>query len=125
MRYAQSLSRPALWLAVAALLLAGCSPRPFEVEPPRDVAEVIPVDPKAAKLGPHDYDPRPRPISLCYSSQLNTREQVVERARSLCPNGGGVRFFDEDALLNQCGLFQPVRVTFICTPGPQPPSPYY
>ena len=120
-------SRPIVWLCAALLLAASaCSPRPFEVEAPRDSTEGLEIDQEArAKRGPHDYDPDPRPISLCYSSQLNTPRQVLERVRTLCPNNGKVELIEEDFLLNQCGLFQPMRATFICTPGPQPPSPYY
>ncbi len=120
--------QPIRKLAIAVILLAlgACTARPFEVENPRDVLEVVrPYRQTAAELGPHDYDPRPRPISLCYSAQWNTQQQVIDRAQSLCPNGGALEYYDEDFLLNRCGLLQPVRVTFICTPGPAPPSPYY
>jgi len=111
-----------VFLLALGVLIAGCSPRPFVVDPPLAVHSAK----SATKvvLGPHDYDPRPRPIALCYSSQLNSKEQVMVRARELCPNGGQLRFYDEDALFNDCSLFQPYRVTFICTPGPAPPSPY-
>lgn len=110
---------------LAPVLLAGCSPRPFVVNPPMSAKEATAAANEEQPVpGPHDYDPRPRPISLCYSSQFNTREQVVARARELCPNNGPIRIFDEDAVFNDCSLFQPVRVTFICTPGAPPPSPY-
>ena len=111
-----------VFLLVLGALIAGCSPRPFEVSPPLALKNAKTSIPKP--LGPHDYDPRPRPLSLCYSSQLNSKEQVIARARELCPNNGKIRYYDEDALLNECSLFQPNRVTFICTPGPPPPSPY-
>lgn len=108
-----------------ALVLAGCSSRPFEVPPPSDVKGAINIDEEAAALrGPRDYNPDPRPISLCYSSQLNTPEEVMARAQELCPNQGELRYFSEDAIFNDCALLQPQRVTFICTPGPPPPSPY-
>jgi hypothetical protein len=107
---------------ILAALLAGCSPRPFVVESPLALKEARSTLPKPE--GPHDYDPRPRPLSLCYSSQLNSKEQVMVRARELCPNNGRLRYYDEDTLLNDCSLFQPNRVTFICTPGAPPPSPY-
>ena len=115
---------PAVGLAVLAAL-AGCSARPFVVEDPDQAKELVePYQAADEGLGPHDYDPTPRPISLCYSTQLNTLEEVVARARTLCPNNGALRFFAEDAVVNGCGLMQPYRVTFICTPGRQPPSPY-
>ncbi|MGF1610718.1 MAG: hypothetical protein ACFCUQ_15050 [Kiloniellales bacterium] len=115
-----------LGLLALSLFAAGCSPRPFVVDPPRAAKDATGAAARAvrAELGPHDYDPSPLPLSLCYSSQFNTREQVVARARELCPNNGEIRYYDEDALLNDCSLFQPVRVTFICSPGPPPPSPY-
>ena len=115
-----------LGIAVAALAwLAGCSARPFEVGHPDEALNFVrPYQAPAEDRGPHDYNPDPRPISLCYSAQLNTQEEVLARARSLCPNDGALRYFAEDSLVNDCGLLQPNRVTFICTPGPQPPSPY-
>ncbi len=120
--------RPLRLIACLALglVLGACSARPFKVEQPRSVATVVASKQKTTvELGPHDYDPNPRAISLCYSAQWNTLKQVIERAESLCPNGGVIEYYDEDFLLNRCGLLQPMRVTFICTPGPQPPSPYY
>lgn len=144
--------RPAFGLALA-VLLAACSPRPFVVQPPEDVAEGLSERAEAARapapgtvelgspapgtpdpgaptarppaaLGPHDYDPNPRPLSFCYSSQMNTPEEVMARARELCPNNGRLQFQEEDFLFNGCALLQPYRVTFICTPGPRPDSPY-
>lgn len=112
-------------LALAPLLLiAGCTTRPFEVEQPRDAWTAVEPYASAEERGPHDYNPDPRPVSLCYSTQINTQQEVMERARSLCPNNGKLVFFGEDAFVNGCALFQPNRVTFLCTPGPQPPSPY-
>ncbi len=107
------------------VVMTGCTMRPFEVKEPDEARDfVAPYRAAAGERGPHDYDPDPRPISLCYSTQLNTQEEVVARARSLCPNNGPLRYFSEDSVVNGCGLLQPNRVTFICTPGPQPPSPY-
>ncbi len=120
--------RPLRHIACVALLLllGACSARPFEVEHPRSVVAAVSANqPQIPELGPHDYDPSPRPISLCYSAQWNTQKEVIERAESLCPNDGAIEYYAEDFFLNRCGLLQPVRVTFICTPGPPPPSPYY
>ena len=121
--------RPRLYRALVALAalgpLAACSARPFVVDNPDEaLAFVRPYSTASEERGPHDYDPDPRPISLCYSTQLNTLEEVMVRARSLCPNNGRLQFFAEDALVNGCGLLQPNRVTLICTPGPRPASPY-
>jgi len=106
-----------------ALFLAACASRPFVVSPPPAATASLDIDREARKRrGPHEYDPDPRPIALCFSSQLNTQEEVIERARELCPNGGAIAYFGQDALFNDCALFQPNRITFICTPGPPPPS---
>ena len=118
------ISTAAIVLLLAALI-AGCSARPFVVENPDEAIKAVrPYQAQAEERGVFEYDPTPRPISLCYSSQLNSREEVMGRAQSYCPNGGKLQFFGEDAFFNGCGLLQPNRVTFICTPGPQPPSPY-
>ena len=106
-------------------MLAGCESRPFEVESPGGAqAAVKPYKANTEDLGPFDYDPSPRPISLCYSTQINTQREIMERAQSLCPNNGTLVYYGEDSFINGCALFQPNRVTFLCTPGPQPPSPY-
>ena len=123
----RDLSPISSWMLVLllAIVLAGCSARPYEIETPEEANKAVkPYRAQAVGRGIFEYDPDPRPLSLCYSSQLNTREEVTERAQSLCPNSGKLQFFTEDAFFNGCGLLQPNRVTFICTPGPQPPSPY-
>ena len=121
-------------LLVSAAVISACTTRPFEVPPPRDAykqlekiskAEVRARRGEPAKRGPHDYNDSPRPIAVCYSSQLNTPDEVRDRVQELCPNGGSFVYFDEDTFLNHCSIFQPNRVTFICKPGPPPPSPYY
>jgi len=126
LRWFQGLRRASGGLAMVlclALSLAACASRPFVVSPPPAATASLGIDVEARKArGPHDYDPDPRPISLCFSSQLNTQEEVVERARELCPNDGAIRYFGQDALFNDCALFQPNRITFICSPGPPPPS---
>ena len=108
---------------VLLLAVAGCANRPFAVDPP-EAAWPVPNGVDQAPRAAYEYNPDPRPISLCYSSQLNTPQEVIERARALCPNQGRIRFHSEDAVFNGCALFQPYRVTFICTPGQPPPSPY-
>ena len=117
--------RRALLFAVMAAALAACSSRPFVVDPPSEAMKAVePYLSDASERGPFDYNPDPRPIALCYSTQLNTLDEVMERARTLCPNDGRLVYFSEDSIVNGCALLQPHRVTFLCTPGPQPPSPY-
>lgn len=128
-RLLESFSRGRLALGLGlAVLLAACSPRPFAIQPPEDAREGLPVQADAQEaaqaLRPHDYDPNPRPISFCYSSQMNTPEEVMARAKEFCPNNGTLQFKDEDFLFNGCALLQPYRVTFICTPGARPDTPY-
>lgn len=118
-------AKPHRLVALAGMvLLAACSSRPFVVDHPEEALRFVAPYRSTEVRGPHDYNPDPRPISLCYSAQFNTLEEVMARARSLCPNNGALRYFSEDSLVNGCGLLQPNRVTFICRPGPQPPSRY-
>ena len=123
---AKHLAGPRLAVLSVCLLLGACSARPFVVEQPSEAWALLQAErPTAvAERDVYEYNPDPRPISLCYSSQLNNQREVMDRARSLCPYNGRLVFHSEDSLVNGCSLLQPNRVTFICTPGPQPPSPY-
>ena len=127
------------WLWAGALSLAGCSTEPFQVSPPEQQpgTERLVVIPPPSKVttvfgapdrpegyGPFDYDPRPRILSLCYSSQLNTPRQLVQEAAGLCPQGGEVTLIAEDTFFNGCSIFQPHRATFRCVPGPAPEPKY-
>jgi len=105
----ESLAGGRLTLGLAlVLLLAACSSRPFVVEPPEDARDGLQAPAEAAEaLGPHDYDPNPRPVSFCYSSQMNTPEEVLARAQEYCPNNGKLQFQGEDFLFNGCALLQP------------------
>jgi len=126
-------------LLLGLLAGAGCASEPFVVQPPAakpgDTAIDVPGRPRVGDSfpeppggsggrGPFDYDPRPRRIALCYSSQLNTPAQVLQRARELCPQNGQITLEGQDVFLNDCSLFQPHRVTFRCAPGPAPESQY-
>jgi hypothetical protein len=114
-------------LLLAALLLAGLAAcaQPFEVPPSREARRAVPpAPPLPAPLGPFDYDPRPRAIALCYGNLLNNPEEVMAAAQELCPNEGRLQRVDEDLFWNTCALFQPVRASFVCTPGPPAPSRY-
>ena len=112
---------------LAALLLAGLAAcaQPFEVRPPREARRAVPpAPPLPGPLGPFDYDLRPRAIALCYGSLMNDPEEVMEKAQELCPNNGRIERVAEDVFWNTCALFQPVRVSFVCFPGPAEPSEY-
>lgn len=111
--------------ALAMALVAACSTEPFEVPPPKDVVAALPPGPElSGRLGPFDYDPRPRALSVCYSDLLNEPRQVMQLAQELCPNEGLIERVDEDFFWNACALFQPVRATFLCTPGRPPPPKF-
>lgn len=112
---------------LAALLLAGLAAcaQPFEVPPPRDARRAVPPGPTLqGPLGPFDYDPRPRAFALCYGSLVNNPEEVMQKAQELCPNDGRIERVAEDMFWNTCALLQPVRVSFVCFPGPPEPSEY-
>ena len=55
---------------------------------------------------------------------LKIPKEVMVAAQELCPNEGRLQRVREDVLWNTCALFQPVRVSFACTPGPPPPSEF-
>lgn len=108
-----------------SLALAACSSTPFEVPPSDDAQRLVPGVPAlAGVLGPFDYDPRPRAIALCYGSFFNRPTEVMALAGELCPYGGEIERVDDDFFWNGCALLQPQRASFICTPGPAPPSRY-
>ncbi len=112
---------------LAALLLVGLSAcaEPFEVAPSREGQRAVPpAPPLPGPLGPFDYDPSPRAIALCYGNLVNNPEQVMAAAQELCPNEGRLQRVHEDFYWNPCALFQPVRVSFVCTPGPAPPPKF-
>jgi len=104
--------------------LAGCA-EPFETAPSRQSRAAVPPPPRLpGPLGPFDYDPRPRAIALCYGNLVNSPEEVMAAAQELCPNEGRLQRVHEDVVWIPCALFQPVRVSFVCTPGPPPPSEF-
>ena len=112
---------------LAALLLAGLAAcaQPFEVPPPREARRAVPPGPALpGPLGPFDYDPRPRAIALCYGNLINDPEEVMQTAQDLCPNNGRIERVAVDVFWNTCALLQPVRVSFVCTPGPPEPPEY-
>ncbi len=111
----------------AVLLLAGLAAcaQPFEVPPPREANRAVPRGPALpGPLGPFDYDPRPRAIALCYGNLINDPDEVMQKAQELCPNNGRIERVAEDLFWNTCALLQPVRVSFVCFPGPPEPPEY-
>ncbi len=99
-----------------AAALAACSARPFQVSAPELLTRALePEREAAAEAG----RPAPRIVSICYGKLLNTPEEVLEEARLTCPDGE-VTFHDADSFWTPCGLLQPVRASFVCTPRPEP-----
>jgi len=99
-----------------AAALAACSARPFPVSAPKSLTRALePEREAAAEAG----RPVPRIVSICYSNLLNTPEEVLDEARYECPTGE-VAFHDADLFWTPCGLLQPVRASFLCTPRTPP-----
>ncbi len=108
-------SRPRLLIACLLIaVVAGCSTRPFVVSGPKKFASKLESEQAAAVLAGHQA---PWLLSLCYSGSFNTPEEVREEARYQCP-GGAVTYLDSDLFWTPCGLLQPVRASFLCTPAP-------
>ena len=105
-------ARRVVVVCVLAAALAACSVRPYKVSTPKSLAPALILERKAASAAGR---PAPRLLSLCYGRVLNTAEEVLEEARYQCR--GEVRYWDKDLLWTPCGLLQPVRASFICTPG--------
>ncbi len=100
---------------VLAAALAACSARPYKVSAPESLTRALePEQEAAAEAG----RPVPRIVSLCYGKLLNTAEEVLEEARYECRDGE-VTLRDTDLFWTPCGLLQPVRASFLCTPRPK------
>ncbi len=114
MPFGMNASRIVVACALAAAL-AACSARPYKVSAPKSLTRDLERQwaDTADRSGP-----RPRILSICYSSLLNTPEEVLEEARYECRDGE-VTFHDADSIWTRCGLFQPVRASFLCTPRPR------
>ncbi len=98
-----------------AAALAACSARPYQVSVPKSLTR----DLKRQWGDTADRGgPAPKIISLCYGTLLNTPEEVLEEARYECRDGE-VTFRDADSFWTPCGLLQPVRASFLCTPRPK------
>ncbi len=109
MPFGMSTRRIVVACALAAAL-AACSARPYKVSVPKSVTRARDAAVEAGR-------PAPRIVSICYGNLLNTPEEVLEEARLACPNDE-VTFYDADSIWTRCGLLQPVRASFLCTPSP-------
>ena len=94
--------------------LAACSARPYPVAGPESLTRVLEPEREAAVEAER---PVPRIVSICYGRLFNTPEEVLEEARYECRDGE-VSYRDKDSLWTPCGLLQPVRASFLCTPKP-------
>ncbi len=99
-----------------AAALAACSARPFQVSAPKSLTRALEPEREAAAEAAR---PAPRIVAICYGNLLNTPEEVLEEARLACPDRE-VTFYDADSIWTPCGLLQPVRASFLCTPRTQP-----
>ena len=112
-------------ILLLASLLAGCGAQSYKIAPSGAAQAMLPAEAEAEMLlGPFDYDPRPRAIAVCYGAFFNRPEDVTATAQALCPNQGRIERVAQDAFWNGCALFQPMRASYICFPGLEPPSPY-
>ncbi len=110
MPFGMNAGRVVVACALAAAL-AACSARPFQVSVPKSLTRAREAAVEAGR-------PAPKIISLCYGTLLNTPEEVLEEARYECRDGE-VTFYDTDSIWTPCGLLQPVRASFLCTPRPK------
>ncbi len=103
-------------VAAGALIaaLAACGARPFPVAAPKSLVRALEPEAEGAAKAGH---PAPRLLSLCYSGALNSPEEVLAEARYECAEGE-VTYLDSDLFWTPCGLLQPVRASFLCTPAP-------
>ncbi len=107
-------ARRVVVVCALAAALAACSARPYMVSAPKSLARALELEREAAAEAGR---PAPRFVSLCYGRLLNTAEEVIEEARYQCR--GEVTFYDDDLFWTPCGLLQPVRTSFLCTPIPK------
>lgn len=106
-------ARRVVVVCVLAAALAACSVRPYKVSVPKSLAPTLELEREAAAAAGR---PAPKIVSLCYGRLLNTPEEVLDEARYVCR--GEVSFRDKDLFWTPCGLLQPVRASFLCTPKP-------
>ena len=114
MPFGRNARRVVVACALAAAL-AACSARPFPVSAPESLTRALEPEREAAAAAER---PAPRIVSICYGNLLNTPEEVLDEARYECP-AGEVAFHGADSFWTPCGLLQPVRANFLCTPRPE------
>ena len=102
-------ARMVFLIGLAAVFLAGCA-APYAITPAKEAQREL--QPQLSAQGA-------KVVAVCYNSALNAPERVLQVARFAC-GGGTVTFHDDDVIWNRCGLLQPVRANFICTPRPLP-----
>ncbi|MEE8506178.1 MAG: hypothetical protein V3S40_08150 [Kiloniellales bacterium] len=98
-------ARMVFLIGLAAIFLAGCA-APYATTPAKEAQRELSA--QGVKV-----------VAVCYNSALNAPERVLLEARLAC-GGGTVTFHDDDVIWTKCGLLQPVRANFICTPRPLP-----
>ena len=96
-------------IGLIAIFQAGCA-APYATAPAEEAQREL--QPQLSAQGA-------KMVAVCYNSVLNAPERVLLEARLAC-GGGKVTFHDDDVIWNTCGLLQPVRANFICTPRPLP-----
>ncbi len=102
-------ARRVVVVCALAVALAACSARPYGVVAPKSLTRAREAAVEAGR-------PAPRIVSLCYGRLFNTPEELLKEARYQCQSE--VSFRDKDVLWTPCGLLQPVRASFACTPKP-------
>lgn len=109
-----------LFAMALPLFGAGCGTSPYKTSAPDEVTEQASTDlrnlGRALRKQPWQDVNRVQAVSFCYGGGLNTAEQVLEEAQYFC-KGGTLRLHSQDVGLRRCALFQPHRVTYVCTPN--------
>ncbi|WP_157231056.1 hypothetical protein [Kiloniella laminariae] len=104
-----------LFAGGALLLVSACANEPIQVEASRKVQAA--VGQSLQTYGKNEYSPWG--FGVCYGSQLNTPQEVLEFAQEICGTGR-LEPRAEDLLWNGCPMFQGAKVSFVCYPkGPK------
>ncbi len=100
---------------VLIVSLAACGARPYPVAAPKSLVKEVR---RQSEGEARNEAPTPTIVSICYSGVANSPEEVLEEARLACPDGE-VALHQRDIWWTPCGLLQPIRASFVCTPKPQ------
>ncbi|MGO1118564.1 hypothetical protein ACTL6U_07665 [Rhodovibrionaceae bacterium A322] len=105
-----------LGLGVGLLALAGCTSEPTPTNPPKAMVASLKEKRQLAEGRGQNYPPT-RLVSLCYSAQVDRKDQIESYLANRCPASEKwqIRLYGEDQLGTNCPLLQGVRITFICT----------